>query len=505
MSVHPVVVPKALEDGSSPSVVPEGWAETTLDNLLETLESGSRPKGGVRGIKDGVPSIGGEHLNKDGGFRFEKVKFVPKRFFQKMNRGHIRVGDILVVKDGATTGKVSLVRPDFPYSSAVVNEHVFICRSCKAIHPPFLFYFLFSELGQARILESFRGSAQGGINQSFALNTAVPFAPLAEQKRIVAKIEELLARVNATRSRLAKVPAILKRFRQAVLAAACSGRLTEDWREEHGSSQAGSLKYGDIPNDSMDLPEIPDGWTWQTISKIATVQGGIQKQPKRAPWNNAYPYLRVANVLRDKLDLSEIHQIELFEGEIDTYRLEPNDLLIVEGNGSLTEIGRSALWDGMIANCVHQNHIIRVRAHACSSQYLNFYWNSPVGIGQVAQAAVTTSGLYSLSTRKVAAVSVPLPPIDEQNEIVHRIGALFKLADTIGNRVDAGTKQAERLGQAILINAFRGELVPTEAELARRDGRSYEPALNLLARTKVGEGPRKDTDHSAAAISGART
>lgn len=162
------------------SVLPKGWAETSLDQILTNLESGSRPKGGVRGIKEGVPSIGGEHLNENGGFRFEAIKFAPHEFFERMNRGRIQQGDSLVVKDGATTGKIALVRSNFPYDPAVVNEHVFICRPIADVHPPFLFYFLFSKEGQDRILANFRGSAQGGINQSFAPGTIVALGTLVK-------------------------------------------------------------------------------------------------------------------------------------------------------------------------------------------------------------------------------------------------------------------------------------------------------------------------------------
>ena len=147
---------------STEGELPEEWVEATLDHLLALLESGSRPRGGVRGIKEGMPSIGGEHLDENGGFRFENVKYVPEKFFRSMNRGHIQLGDILIVKDGATTGKVSLVRENFPYDPAVVNEHVFLCRLAEGLFSPFIFYFLFSQEGQDRILANFRGSAQGG-------------------------------------------------------------------------------------------------------------------------------------------------------------------------------------------------------------------------------------------------------------------------------------------------------------------------------------------------------
>jgi len=212
------------------SELPRGWVATSLSELVTELESGSRPRGGVRGIAEGVPSIGGEHLNYNGGFNLDSVKYVPIDFAARMTKGRIRHSDILVVKDGATTGKTAFVDSRFPFEDAVVNEHVFICRPNREIEPRFLFGFLISKEGQDRILENFKGSAQGGINQSFAPNTEVPLAPLVEQRRIVAKLGMMLGQVDTCQQRLAKIPGLVKRFRQAILAAACSGRLTAHWR-----------------------------------------------------------------------------------------------------------------------------------------------------------------------------------------------------------------------------------------------------------------------------------
>ena len=217
--------------------IPTSWTSAPLGDLLVALESGSRPRGGVKGIASGVPSLGGEHLTYDGGFDFAKIKYVPPDFAAKMSKGHIEPADILVVKDGATTGKTAFVHTEFPYDNAVVNEHVFVCRAVSDLLPEFIFRFLMSKEGQSRILANFQGSAQGGINQSFAPNTLVPVAPFSEQKRIVEKLQALLTHVDACRARLDKIPAILKRFRQSVLAAACSGRLTEEWREARGDGE----------------------------------------------------------------------------------------------------------------------------------------------------------------------------------------------------------------------------------------------------------------------------
>lgn len=465
--------------------LPEGWIEITLDQILQALESGSRPKGGVRGIGEGVPSVGGEHINGNGGFRFQTIKFVPHNFFNRMTQGVIQTGDILVVKDGATTGKVALVRDDFPYNPAAVNEHVFICRPEEIVHPPFLFYFLFSKEGQDRILENFRGSAQGGINQSFAPGTNVPLAPLAEQKRIVAKVEELLPRVNTAKERLAKVSMILKRLRQAVLAAACSGRLTADWREQNPSKESGkyllelilkerelSVKKDRIKTDKVEPSndeepfKLPDPWALVTVGQITKNFDG-QRIPVRADdrkkRRGLYNYYGASGII-DSIDAY------LFNGEF---------LLIAEDGANLlsrsTPIAFRASGKFWVNN---HAHIVQTYG-GIPLQYLEGYLNS-IDLQQY----VTGSAQPKLTQEALNRIPVPLPPLEEQQEIVRRVEALFNKADEIEARFKKAKAFVDKLTQSILSKAFRGELVPTEAELASREGRSYEPASDLLARIK---------------------
>lgn len=149
-------------------------------------------------------------------------------------------------------------------------------------------------------------------------------------------------------------------------------------------------------------------------------------------------------------------------------RLVMDDLLVVEGNGSLTEIGRCAIWNGSIPNCVHQNHIIRIRVKHCHARYLMMWWNSSLGAEIMATVAVTTAGLYNLSTRKVREFPVPLPAAEEQIEIVRRVDRLFALGDRLEARYVKAKMHIDNLTQSILVKAFRGELVPTDAELADR-------------------------------------
>jgi type I restriction enzyme, S subunit len=177
---------------------------------------------------------------------------------------------------------------------------------------------------------------------------------------------------------------------------------------------------------------LPARWVWAKVADTFDVVGGIQKTPLRAPKKNHHPYLRVENVQRGRLDLARTERFELQPGEIDRWRLRPSDLLVVEGNGSETEIGRCALWGGEIEDCVHQNHIIRCRPVGRTwSPFTLLFLNSPSGMAEMRTLAITTSGLYSLSVGKIRGIWFPLPPLAEQKRIVARVDQLIALIDQL--------------------------------------------------------------------------
>jgi type I restriction enzyme S subunit len=504
-----------LANQTNSSELPEGWLEVSFDQLLQTLESGSRPKGGVRGIKDGIPSIGGEHLNERGGFRFETVKFVPAIFFKRMNRGRIQRGDILIVKDGATTGKVSFVNDEFPYKTAVVNEHVFICRPSKNIFPPFLFYFLFSKEGQDRILENFRGSAQGGINQSFAPGTAIPLAPFAEQKRITAKVEELLGRGNSVRERLARVQIILKRFRQSVLSAACSGRLTTDWRQNHlpiepskglleriheerkkkwleKAPQKGregkSFKYPPIAEPSPEFEmEFPESWCLASIDELTSrITSGSRDWKRYYRKDGPGTFIMAQNVKSMLFDRSFRLAVDPPQNDRDRNRSEvKKDDILVTIAGNTGQVCR--IKDPIKQHYVCQSVALMRPVISDISPYLEIYLNSP-NHGQAQYGKwIYGEGRPHLSFEHLRTTAVALPPLEEQQMIAKHVSRLFDLADVVEKRISLGILRAEIMEQATLAKAFRGELVATEAELARREGRSFEPASEIIKRILSGQ------------------
>lgn len=152
-----------------------------LSEYLDSLETGKRPTGGA--VESGVPSLGGEHLNADGTFKLDSMKYVPEDFFRTIRKGLIQQDDILVVKDGATTGKTAYVAESFPFKEAAINEHLFLLRANpEKAYSKFLYYLLRSKHGNAQILLDFRGAAQGGITKGFVERVLVPNYSLKNRK-----------------------------------------------------------------------------------------------------------------------------------------------------------------------------------------------------------------------------------------------------------------------------------------------------------------------------------
>ncbi|MDR4496389.1 MAG: restriction endonuclease subunit S [Candidatus Scalindua sp.] len=154
-----------------------------LKDVIAKLESGSRPKGGASTV-EGIPSLGAEHLSYEGRIVFDKPKYVAQNFFDQLSSGILKDQDVLIVKDGATTGKVAIWMSEF--EKACINEHVFRIEidSDKAL-PKYIFYFLISSYGNNQVLKDFRGATVGGISRSFADKVRMYLPSLSDQKQIV--------------------------------------------------------------------------------------------------------------------------------------------------------------------------------------------------------------------------------------------------------------------------------------------------------------------------------
>ena len=152
------------------------------------------------------------------------------------------------------------------------------------------------------------------------------------------------------------------------------------------------------------------------MKDVAVVTSGLTKNARCPLFPNKMMYLRVANVLFNELDLSDVQTIGVQDAEIEKCLLKEGDLLFVEGNGSPDQIGRVSVWDGSISPVLHQNHIIKARFNTeqMYPQFAMHYFMTPAGREQILSNAATTSGLYTLSLSKIANFSIPAPTIDAQ-------------------------------------------------------------------------------------------
>lgn len=196
----------------------------------------------------------------------------------------------------------------------------------------------------------------------------------------------------------------------------------------------------------------PKGWPIGKIGEDCDVQGGLQVTSKRSGLPLERPYLRVANVLRGTLYLSEIKRIRLTESEHRRTQLAADDILIVEGHGNPNEVGRAAIWDGSIENCTHQNHLIRARPdrQKLLPEYLVNFLNSESGRRILIGSGKTTSGLNTISTGNVKAVSLPVPPISLQTAFAKHARRL----DATARALDAAAAKAESMAAALSAEVF---------------------------------------------------
>ena len=474
---------------------PTGWIATTLGHIRLDLSQSVNPSKmpGQMFELYSVPS-----------FTEQQPEIVAGNAIGSAKRT-IETNTVLLCKINPRINRVWVVGDYSPYRKIASTEWLSFA-SIDGLLPHYLCYYLQQDAFRDHLAAN--ASGVGGslmrVRGTTFSGYHFPLPPLPEQHRIVAEIEKQFTRLDASVAALKCARANLRRYRASVLKAACTGmlvpteaelaqaegrdyepgdqllaRILSERRVRWEAQEKRGRKYGEpVAPDTANLPNLPEGWVWATVEQVAAVQGGIQKQPKRTPADNPFPFLRVANVLRGSLDLKEVHEIELFPGELDRLRLTCQDLLIVEGNGSPSQIGRMAIWNGAIEDCVHQNHIIRVRtADGIAPQYIETYWNSPDGSSRVNGEASSTSGLYTLSVSKVSGLPIPLPPLAEQRRIVAELERRLSVIQQAEETVEASLKRAERLRQSILKQAFSGHLVPQDP--------NDEPASLLLERIRA--------------------
>jgi len=481
--------------------LPEGWAITRFGDLLLDAQNGCSARSG-KGQPTVVLRLA--DVSTEGHIAQSGLRTIPLPP-EARKKYALRGGDLLAFRvngSASIVGQVICYRGEADYTYC---DHFIRFRSDPdALDPSFAAYAFRAEGIRGQVERYIVNSAgQNTVSQASFRDVELLLPPLAEQRRIVTKLEVLLAEVNATRDHLTKVPAILKRFRQSVLAAACSGRLTADWREENPKAgdasslvadlqqtheAAGGHKQGNAapPTDEahdLTSDELPPTWGLTEMRTAVCpdrpITYGILKPGPDT--TGGIPYIRVADFPNDRLNLATIRRTtKEIESAYARARLREGDILLsIRGT-----VGRVCVVPRELENANITQDTARLSIQPMLNRDFVTWFLRASPTQKRMQKAVKGVAVRGINIGDVRALQLPVPPLPEQLEIVRRVEGLFALADDLEDRFANAKAQVDRFTPSLLARAFRGELVPTEAELAKQQGCDYESAAALLERIR---------------------
>jgi type I restriction enzyme S subunit len=422
------------------ATIPQGWHECRLENCVEVLDSLRVPVNNV------------ERQSRIEG------KTVDQLYPYYGATGKVGVIDdflfdeelVALGEDGVPFLDPLKQKAYMLHGKAWVNNHAHVLRGFDGVAVnKFVFYYLNQF--------NYQGYVNGGtrLKLTQASMRAIPIAlpPLAEQVRIAAKLDELLAQVDTLKARIDGIPVLLKRFRQSVLAAAVSGRLT---RESYDSL---SGTYALEPLGKLVAEPLRNG---------KSVKDGIGQR-----------VLRLSALKKNSIDFFESKAGNWTGINFEQYIVKNDDFLISRGNGSKALVGRGGLARHVTNNVAYPDTMIRVRpdTQKLLPKFLATVWNSQLVRRQIESTARTTAGIWKISQGDLEVLKIPLPSLVEQREIVRSVEQLFAYTDHLETKIASAKSRIDHLTQSILTKAFRGELVPQDP--------NDEPAGALLDRIKA--------------------
>jgi type I restriction enzyme S subunit len=447
------------ENEGYPFPLPDGWSWTNLYELC-SIRGGCTPSMAKSKYWDGeIPWVSPKDMHA-GAIVDSELK-ITETALQESSLELVPVGSVLIVgRSGILKRKLPAQITSVP---CTVNQDLKALTPIAPLSSTYLRLMLLGTEGDILKNDVKTGTTVQSLvfEKLFARKFGLP--PQAEQDRIIAKVDELMALCDRLETRQSDAQAAHARLVDELLGSLLQARDAEDFAECWGRVK-GSFDVLFTTEPSIDAlkqavlqlavtgrlvkseQDSAGGWITQRIEEFCTVQGGIQKTPLRRPVSQHFPYLRVLNVQRNRINVAELERYELTLDELDRWRLNAGDLLIVEGNGSENEIGRCAIWNGEVDDCVYQNHLMRVRPHEPRCVvYLALYLNSPEGMAHMRRLAITTSGLFNLSVGKIRSIPVAMPSLAEQQRIVAKVDGFITLCDQLKNK----TVQARALNESL--------------------------------------------------------
>ena len=420
--------------------LPEGWAMTKLEMLATDVSYGYT-------ASSTDAAVGPKMLRitdiQDNAVNWTDVPYCLIEE-EKKAKYLLRKNDLVFARTGATVGKSFLIKNEPP--EAVYASYLIRVRTASDSLISLLSYFFNSQQYWTQITEFSAGIGQPNVNGTKLKDLDIPLPPLAEQKVIAEKLDTLLAQVETTKTHLERIPEILKTFRQSILAAAVSGKLTEEWRGESSLDE---------------VTNLPSGWRINTANEICLkVQSGSTPRGNPFDQNGNIPFLKVYNIVDQKINFDYKPQFVTLETHQKSLKRSiafPNDILM---NIVGPPLGKVAVLTDQYPEWNLNQAITFFRAdpELLKFKYLYYVLCEGALVRDVMPETKGSVGQVNISLTQCRESLIPLPPLGEQTEIVRRVEELFTFADSIEQKANAALERVNNLTQSILAKAFRGEL-----------------------------------------------
>lgn len=391
-----------------------------FEDYILTLESGGRPKGGALSSGE-VISLGAEHLSDDGNLNLKNLKFIPEEFYEQLNKGKVQSNDILIVKDGATTGKTAFVNGQLSGRKVAVNEHLFLLRPNEKLHPKYLFYFLYSNTGQKQILSDFRGSTVGGISRDFVKYINLPIPDLSTQKQIAQLLEE----ADIARQKRKATNALTEQFLQSTFLS----------------------MFGDPIENSK-------GWRKQQIRTLvhSIISGKSVQSEQRKKVNSEYGVLKVSAVTYGYFKPEEHKAIT--DGFVPDESIKPKkgDLLFSRAN-TKELVAATCIVDKDYEDLFLPDKLwkINLDLQKVNPVFFKYVLSHPSFRNKLSEKATGTSGsMFNISKEKLCEFDFPIPPLPLQQ----KFASIVADTEQLRQKQKQSKIELENLFQALLQKYF---------------------------------------------------
>jgi type I restriction enzyme, S subunit len=419
----------------------EHWVETSLGEIAKWQSGGTPTATNPDYYHGDIPWLIIGDLND--GEIFDSAKKITSSGLENSSAKWVPLESVLIAMYGSI-GKLGINKIECTTNQAIA----FTQSIYGGIPKEFIFNFL--KYSRESLLGLGKGGAQSNISLTVLNAYSFPIPPLNEQKRIVEKLDAILPKVKNAKARLENIPLILKKFRQSVLSAACSGRLTEDWRE---GKDLPEWEETSIRNIAVSMSTGPFG---SMLHSYDYIESGI---PVINPTHIAADQIIPNNSItlsREKAD------------ELSRYKLKRNDILLAR-RGDLSKCGIVAEKE---VNWIAGTGLFILRTHV-NPLFFKYIFGTD-DVQNLLNNNSIGSTMLNLNQTILGNIEIPLPPLEEQQEIVRRVEKLFALADSLEAKYKKVIQQVEKIEQSILVKAFKGELTDPDP--------TDEPASELLKR-----------------------